>query len=276
MSETVALTRAFACPLCEGPATRLHRLSHTDTWRCRDPRCDLRFAGPAPTEDELDDFYRTLYYPEVSRDGGCFEDTPTAIFEDLLGAVGGARGGRLLDFGAGRGALCRTALRLGLVPTGIERDPNARAFATRDGAFRAYLDLRTLGREEPDARFDTIVMWQVVEHLRTPWHELAELRDWLAPGGRLIVATPNANGLKSRLRGAAWDNVTNPTHLYYFGLRSLTRTLERAGYGEVERLRVVSDFPHHGPARRWIQRLLRAARLDGDLVVCARCAARED
>jgi 2-polyprenyl-3-methyl-5-hydroxy-6-metoxy-1,4-benzoquinol methylase len=280
MSAAVATPDAVrpVCPLCANPTTRLHRLAHTTSWRCEEPACGLRFASPAPSDAELDEFYRTLYYPDASPTGGSFEDTPAKIFGDLVHSLGDALGiesnARILDFGAGRGELCRVALELGLRPTGIERDAHARAYATRDAAFPVFASVEDLVRQDSDARFDTIILWQVIEHLREPWRELASLRGLLAEGGRLVVATPNARSLKARLQGASWDNVVNPTHLYYFTPAALKRTLEAAGFDPIERLRVISDFPHHGRARRITQKWLRIFGLDGDLVFSARRGSR--
>lgn len=277
MSTAIATPDATdrpGCPLCGSPASRLHRLSHTHSWECGDPSCGLRFACPAPSEAELRELYRTLYYPEVGPSGGSFEDTPAPVLEELVQSLGvqlaTQANTRILDVGCGRGELGRIALDLGFQPTGIERDPNARAHAASAAGFPVYESLEALQQAEPQARFDVIILWQVIEHLREPWRDLAALRDLLSPGGRLVVATPNARSLRARLQGARWENVENPTHLYYFSAGALRRTLTEAGFGGIARLRVVSGFPHHGLVRRCLQDVLRLLRLDGDLIFSAR------
>ena len=47
----------------------------------------------------------------------------------------------------------------------------------------------------------------------------------LAPGGILVLTTPNADGLQARLLGPRWRSAIND-HLYLFSLRSLIALLE--------------------------------------------------
>jgi trans-aconitate methyltransferase len=52
---------------------------------------------------------------------------------------------------------------------------------------------------ETDLSFDTIVASHVLEHLVDPVAVLSRAREWLAPGGRLIVVVPNAASLHRQL-----------------------------------------------------------------------------
>jgi len=52
---------------------------------------------------------------------------------------------------------------------------------------------------ETELEFDTIVLSHVLEHLVDPRAVLRRARSWLAPAGRLIVVTPNADSLHRRL-----------------------------------------------------------------------------
>lgn len=51
----------------------------------------------------------------------------------------------------------------------------------------------------PERRFDVIVMGFVLEHVDDPKAMLARFRAFLAPGGKLYVAVPNAKSLNRRL-----------------------------------------------------------------------------
>jgi len=52
---------------------------------------------------------------------------------------------------------------------------------------------------ETGVRFDLIFANQIAEHVVYPERLLARLAGWLAPGGRLVVTTPNGAYLKSSL-----------------------------------------------------------------------------
>jgi 2-polyprenyl-3-methyl-5-hydroxy-6-metoxy-1,4-benzoquinol methylase len=48
---------------------------------------------------------------------------------------------------------------------------------------------------EPAGRFDTILLGHVLEHVESPRDLLRRAEHWLAPGGRLMAAVPNARSL---------------------------------------------------------------------------------
>jgi 2-polyprenyl-3-methyl-5-hydroxy-6-metoxy-1,4-benzoquinol methylase len=52
---------------------------------------------------------------------------------------------------------------------------------------------------EPTEKFTTIVMSHVLEHVQDPVAVLARAKEWLAPGGRIIIVVPNADSLHRRL-----------------------------------------------------------------------------
>lgn len=262
------------CPLCRGHASALHVLPHTTAWQCAAADCKLRFAAPQPSDGDLHAAYRALYYPERA-DGAtpACESTPSAIHRELIRYLTGTLGAahtRVLDYGCGHGALAGAAREAGLEAFGIEPDPQARASAEREGRLPVFEDIAALRRAQPETRFDAIVLWQVIEHLREPWAELTRLRDLLSPTGRLVVATPNSRGLKARVQRARWENFANPTHLYYFTDASLARVARQSGLAIEARIHVPDAYPHHGALRRLAQSWLRASRLDGDLLFVLR------
>ena len=84
----------------------------------------------------------------------------------------------------------------------------------------------------PGRTFDTILCAELIEHLENPYALLRSLRGALAPGGRLIVSTPNplappvvvAELLRLRRFFYTRD------HLYYFLPRWVERLFEASGY----------------------------------------------
>lgn len=247
----------MVCPLCKRPATRRFALPHTIAWRCSGPDCRLEFASPQPTEIELANAYTSLYYP-VSREKSQtkFENTSDGtfrqMFRELEKLIGGLRGLRLLDYGCGRGALLRVSLEFGMRPVGIEQDTEARAAAVKIPGAGAYQNVEALQMDEPDSKFDLIILWTVIEHLRDPWSQLARLRKLLCPGGWLLMSTMDIRCLRARIEGARWENYENPTHLYYFDRTSLARVIQEAGFEEFSEWRLKIAHPHHGTLRRWL------------------------
>lgn len=262
------------CRLCGGEARELFRLPHSKVYECTRPRCGLRFSSPQLGDLELSEAYRDSYYPGENESGhDVYEPTSagvlTQVLEALPAEIGNVRGRRLLDFGCGPGGLSRLALNLGLRPTGVEFDPVARKSANERTGIRVYSDLDALEREERDASFDLVALWEVIEHLREPWLELSRIRRRMGLAGTLFLSTPNAACLKARAQRARWANYANPTHFYYFTRRSLRLTLERAGFTRVREWLLPIQYPGHGLLRSETHRWLFRMGLHGALLFLA-------
>ena len=93
-------------------------------------------------------------------------------------------------------------------------------------------------------RFDIIVMGFILEHVADPVLVLRKFRSFLAPGGKLFVAVPNAKVLNRRLGNlmGLLDDMTRLSendellgHRRFYTVESLAEDLGQAGYG-IDRL----------------------------------------
>lgn len=75
-----------------------------------------------------------------------------------------------------------------------------------------------------------IFMWDVIEHLPDPGAFVSKMANELAPGGHLVIGTPDIEGWLPRLQGRKWRNIHPPTHLHYFSPRTITTFLNRHGF----------------------------------------------
>lgn len=138
-------------------------------------------------------------------------------------------GKRSLDVGCGAGLLCEPLARLGAAVTGVDAAPEniaaAKEHATGGGLAIDYRagELADLNLD----RFDLVTCMEVLEHVAGKPAFVAGLAASLAPGGLLILSTPNRT-TQSRLLlvGAAemvgaiprgthrWDDFVTPDELH--------------------------------------------------------------
>jgi 2-polyprenyl-6-hydroxyphenyl methylase/3-demethylubiquinone-9 3-methyltransferase len=109
-------------------------------------------------------------------------------------------GKRALDVGCGAGLLTEPLARLGATATGLDAAEENIAVASAHAARQGLLiDYRAIPVEQLDTSgFDLVTSMEVVEHVADPARFIRALADKLAPGGLLIMSTPNRTPL-SRL-----------------------------------------------------------------------------
>jgi SAM-dependent methyltransferase len=179
-------------PTCHRPGT------HGDLYRCRE--CGTVQQPSLPRGEALHALYR-----EMSDDAYLAEEEgrrrSARRLLDLLARH--APGGRLLDAGSGYGLLLDEARKRGYAAEGVELSRAAARHA------REALGLRVHEHplEDPvfeGERFDAIVLADLLEHLDDPCEALGRCAELLAPGGALIVVTPDPSSLTARLAGGRW------------------------------------------------------------------------
>ena len=133
-----------------------------------------------------------------------------------------------LDVGCGAGLLCEPLCRLGAAVTGVDAAP-ANVEAAARHAEGSGLDIRYMAGELATlglGQFDLVTSLEVLEHVADKPAFLAGLAKHLAPGGLLVLSTPNRTA-PSRLLlvGAAeafgavprgthhWDDFVTPDEL---------------------------------------------------------------
>ena len=165
--------------------------------------------------------------------------------------------GRVLDVGCAAGStgrLLRPRSPERLV--GIEIDGEAAALA-REVYDEVLAGPAEATLEELSGPFDTILCYDVLEHLVDPWQVLGCLAELAAPGARLHVSVPNARHLSLMLdvmvRGTFNYQVSghrDNTHLRWFTPRDIEAAVTAAGFEVTGR-----SHPAFTPWRRALGRL---------------------
>ncbi|MET0826070.1 MAG: class I SAM-dependent methyltransferase [Acidimicrobiales bacterium] len=115
---------------------------------------------------------------------------------------------------------------------GIDLDAAGVALATDQG-YEAYVaDCRDPEQLDDLAiePAEVVVAGEVIEHLDDPGSFLDGLHRLLAPGGTLILTTPNASGLLNGFAAMAGAEINHPDHVVLFSWRTLSNLMSRHGW----------------------------------------------
>jgi 2-polyprenyl-3-methyl-5-hydroxy-6-metoxy-1,4-benzoquinol methylase len=147
--------------------------------------------------------------------------------------------GRVLDVGCGSGGVART-----LRAAGAERVEGVEINAQMAEQAREVLDAVHVGAVEAvldggglEGPFDTIVLYDVLEHLVDPLAVLRALHAIAAPGARVHVSVPNARHfslivdlvLRGTFGYTEWGH-RDVTHLRWFTRRDIEAALAETGW----------------------------------------------
>jgi 2-polyprenyl-6-hydroxyphenyl methylase/3-demethylubiquinone-9 3-methyltransferase len=121
-----------------------------------------------------------------------------------------------LDVGCGAGLLAEPLARLGARLAAIDAAPELIS-VSRDhaAAMGLEIDYRACAVEKLEGRFDLITCMEVIEHVADPAAFVRALAKRLAPGGLLILSTPNATGWSKLLMitlGEGLGRIPKGTH----------------------------------------------------------------
>jgi len=129
------------------------------------------------------------------------------IVEAALDAADPAPGLRWLDVGCGRGDLLRL-VRDRWQPaqlSGIDPIDWLAPDLREDVSFHEVAAEDAVGLPEADR----VLLVEAIEHLEAPWSALRAAARLVAPGGRLVVSTPNIATLRNRLELAVKGSLTS-------------------------------------------------------------------
>jgi len=232
------------CPLCGEHKVAMCGVAEPpyQAVRCQ---CGFWYLTPRLAEGAMAETYRDDRYFEGEGLGYSSylaqEPTLRRTFRHLLRTLRrrGMTGGRVLEVGCAYGFFLEEA-RQDFDRTEGTDFSRAAAAEAAERIDRVRLGgLEQLGADE---RFDLVACIHVIEHVYDPVAFVRQIRKHLAPGGWLILATPDMGGFWRSLFGRRWPFYKMPEHVTYFDRRSLARLLGLGGYLDIAPLPYASYF----------------------------------
>jgi 2-polyprenyl-3-methyl-5-hydroxy-6-metoxy-1,4-benzoquinol methylase len=223
-------SKLIACNLCGGAKQRKILETRDYTFvRCSD--CGLSFQNPQPVFDDLKFRYGQNYFEYELRNEENFFNLMKLGLKDIrfferISPL--EQGGKFLDVGCATGMLLGYMRERGWNVQGVElcRESAEHGMRTRK------LDIFVGTLEQagfPASSFSVIHFSHLIEHVPDPKAFFLEIRRILAPGGYVVVVTPNINGLQARLFRERWRSAI-ADHLTLFSKTTLRAMLRFTGY----------------------------------------------
>jgi SAM-dependent methyltransferase len=245
--------------------------SGIDIYVC--PSCGSFIADSGYEADQYDSEYYTIATTDLSEIEYRWGFRWRYILRQIAERV--ERGASLLDVGAGNGYFVKLAREeFGFDAGGIEISDAAATFASDV----LGVDLMVGDISEHEGTYDVVTAFSVIEHVADPVAMIEMLAAKLAPGGLLVLATPNPGCIQRRVKGVKrWAMICPPHHLNILTGRGLDTLLERAGFELLRRetisthVKSVRRIDTSGQLlRRAVFRGFRATGLGADQLVFAR------
>jgi SAM-dependent methyltransferase len=258
--------RPSQTPICEHPLADRQRLfpardyvtgDNFEIVRCR--ACGLALTFPPPEPSEMGKYYPAVYY--ASTGGKRFPLLVELLQKFLYGRrvkrierLSGGQRGRVLDVGCGPGFLLRQFQARGWEVQGTELSEQSAAHARQTLGLRIHVgDLASA--HFPDAHFDAVALWHVLEHVTCAQSTLVEVERILRPGGTVLVGVPNFGSCEARLARNKWFHLDVPRHLNHFTVQTLTWMMSSAGLQVKDRTYFAPEYDAFSFVQSMLNRL---------------------
>jgi SAM-dependent methyltransferase len=149
----------------------------------------------------------------------------------------------VLDIGGGTGwipgLLKKMDERINLTQI-VDIDKAAKSIAEKDG--HLYFE-GTIEEFDTSNRFQLILLLNLIEHVADPLAVLLKAQALLAPGGIIVIKTPNTDSLDARLfRKSYWGGLHCPRHWIIFSEKSFRLMLESTSL-KIKKLKYTQGAP---------------------------------
>ena len=144
----------------------------------------------------------------------------------------------LLDVGCATGILLYEAQKIGWIVAGIEATQTYFEFCKSKGL---NITLGFFPEDMPKQKYDVITLLDVLEHMPDPLNFLSKTKNYLNPGGMLVVQVPNLNSLLVEIEGKENNNFCYG-HWSFFTYKSLNMIMERNGFQLLHNETIITEL----------------------------------
>lgn len=219
------------CPACTSPRWRITGWTNDRRYSVREcQECHLLFSDPMMAADST--WYSSSWLYDLRESHTRVADKDQEVpwnFSQALGELPIAAKGKLLDVGCAEGHFLYLAQKAGCDVTGIDFNPVSLALARKlvGGSAVFQSSVEELAVRLPEAVFDFVTMFEVLEHTANPCQVVQSIHGLLKPGGKLLLSVPGSRRWP-RLFHPEID--TPPHHLTLWSEEALKELFDRTGF----------------------------------------------
>ena len=210
--------------------------------------CGLVYQNPRPTLAEMGKHYPPEYEPyadqatQANRNWLLQKAIQHGTNKRCRFVTRHQQTGKLLDVGCAMGGfLLGMRAQNGWTVAGVEINSAVAAAAKQRYGLDVFAGTLEAAHY-PDATFDAVTMWDVLEHLHDPGQTLAEIHRILRPNGIVVIRVPNLASWDAKLFGRRWAGLDAPRHLYIFTPETLSALLEKTGFQVAEHSCAIGSY----------------------------------
>ena len=239
------MSKPLKCRICYATAEYQYlRAEHVyggddkyNFWQCE--KCSLVYLYPIPTKEEDEKFYlkefekfmisrsandRNWSGPEAHIKSN--QDNVVRRWEFLNDHIN--KGDDVLEIGCSSGFMMDALKAKGINIIGIEPSGGFGRFLHNKG-HEHYSSIDQMIKTKPEIKFDLIIHFFVLEHIRDTRAFIQSQLDLLKPNGKIFAEVPNVNDpLTSLYEIPAFEKFYwSIAHHYYFNPKSLSKILDK-------------------------------------------------
>ncbi|WP_168332599.1 methyltransferase domain-containing protein [Rhizobium anhuiense] len=228
---------SFNCPICSNSANKdfIEARGYT-VRRCQN--CATDFVAPAPSEQQMKDYYDRADWFEGGEHGGyvSYDGQTDGSPEWLVRLMDDIQernpSPSVLDIGCAYGTHLALAQERGWSCFGVE--PSQHARRTAQERHKRIFITETV-EEIPPHKFDLVLMLEVIEHLSDPYPMFYEMfaKGQIAPDTTVAITTPNARSWAALSDSVGWEFRHPPSHLTFYSGQTFTTLLERLRFSNI-------------------------------------------
>lgn len=256
-----------ACPFCDSSQTKIY--DQEGDWKIEQCKnCNFIYTNPQPTPESLPNYYQEDYFKDKRHKSKFYNEdgsikTQVESYANRIVDIENHvhKRGRLLEVGSERGGFLQVMKTRGWEVEGVEISADASAIANDAGieTFNGILNDFT-----PKQQFDSICMYQTLEHVPDPKQTIAKAYELLNANGTFVVEVPNIKCFEQKFskkrKHLSYDL---PRHLNHFAPEYLAKEFSKIGFQTV----LIELYPPKTLIKviNWMNRVKRKSKPENEI-----------